>query len=334
MNTTILTNTDIEVQHVTAPLDIEAAWEIESLLLKIFEYGDYSFRSALRGEYSETLNCNFFLAKNNGELIGVAGCLYGRNNSSISILGPVGVDSKYRANGVGSKLVESVITYLKNQGCVAIYLGTSKKNNAANFYKKLGFRKYKGIVMRHLLCCERDFEDCYKVADVKIRRAVWGDFPAISVLATIAANSYTYDFRRGIFSSKYVKPRRFLSVFPEMKRGFVKYGGFANVLVAGYRQSVVGITQINKLSSKSQQHVAFLDFYVHDNFTDRAEDLVSVAINESKALSINKINFYCLDCDHLKRRIIEKLGGKRISTLAKSVFINGQYEDVLIYQLR
>lgn len=53
-------NVKFEICRVTAPLAPDGAWEIESLLLQVFGYGDYSFRSALSGEYSETLNCTFF----------------------------------------------------------------------------------------------------------------------------------------------------------------------------------------------------------------------------------------------------------------------------------
>ncbi len=332
-DTARLMNTDTEVYEVAAPLGAEAAWEIESLLLKIFEYGDYSFRSALRGEYCETLDCTFFLAKYNGKLIGAAGCLCGRRNPNISIIGPVGVDVKHRGNGVGSKLVESMIKYLRARDCMAIYLGTSSPNEVINFYKKLGFQKYKGIVMRYLLCSERDFEDCFKTADTKIRRAVWGDFPAICVLATFPAGFYTFDFGQNIFSSKYVEPTRFLSIFPEMMRAFAKHGGFANVLVANHKQTVVGIAHINKLPSKTQQHIAELDFYIHDNFTGQTECLVRTTMEESKNLSIEKINCYCLECDCLKRNIIDKLGGRQIATLPGNVFVNHKYEDVLVYQL-
>lgn len=333
LNTNRLMIANIEVCRATAPLDAEAAWEIESLLLKIFEYGDYSFRSALRGEYCETLDCTFFLAKYNGKLIGAAGCLCGRRNPNISIIGPVGVDVKYHRNGVGSKLVESIIRYLRARDCMAIYLGTSGPNEVINFYKKLGFQKYKGIVMRYLLCSERDFEDCFKTADTKIRRAVWGNFPGICVLATFPADFYTFDFGQNIFSSKYVEPTRFLSIFPEMMRAFARHGGFANVLVANHKQTVVGIAHINKLPSKTQQHIAELDFYVHDNFTDQAECLVRATVKESKNLSIEKINCYCLECDCLKRNIIDKLGGRQIATLPGNVFVNHKYEDVLVYQL-
>lgn len=333
LNTTRLMNTDTEVYKVAAPLGAEAAWEVESLLLKIFEYGDYSFRSALRGEYSKTLDCTFFLARYKEKLIGAAGCLCALENPSIMIIGPVGVDVKHRGNGVGSKLGESIIKYLRTRGCMAIYLGTSGPNGVVNFYKKLGFQKHKGIVMRYLLCSERDFEDCFKTTETKIRRAVWGDFPGISVLAVFPNSFYTFDFQRDVFSSKYVEPTRFLSIFPEMMRGFARHGGFANVLVANHKQTVVGIAHINKLPSKTQQHIAELDFYIHDNFTGQAECLVRTTMEESKDLSINKVNCYCLGCDYLKRNIIDKLGGRQIAILPGNVFINGKYEDVLVYQL-
>ena len=45
-NTNQLTSFDVEIYQATAPLEAEDAWEAESLLLKIFEYGDYRFHSA------------------------------------------------------------------------------------------------------------------------------------------------------------------------------------------------------------------------------------------------------------------------------------------------
>jgi len=141
LNTAILKNTNIEVCRVTAPAAPEAAWEVESLLLKIFEYGDYSFRSALLGEYSKTLNCTFFLAKHKGKMIGAAGCLYTHKNPAIAIVGPVGVTAEYRGNGIGTKLVTSLIKHLELRGCRAVYLGVLDDNPAVNFFRGLGFRK-------------------------------------------------------------------------------------------------------------------------------------------------------------------------------------------------
>jgi GNAT superfamily N-acetyltransferase len=98
-------------------LKTQAAWEVECLLLKIFEYGDYSFHSALLGEYSQTLNCTFFLAKHKGNIVGAAGCLYSHMNPAVVIIGPVGVAAEYRRNGIGRKLVTSIVEHLRGRPC-------------------------------------------------------------------------------------------------------------------------------------------------------------------------------------------------------------------------
>jgi N-acetylglutamate synthase-like GNAT family acetyltransferase len=326
-------NEDIEILRRPAPLDLETAWEVESLLLKIFEYGDYSFRSALRGDYSETLDCTFFPARQRGQLVGAAGCLTGRLNPAVSLLGPVAVDTEHRGNNIGSMLVKSVIDKMKSQDCKAIYLATTDQDGVAKFYEKLGFQKHCGIVMRHLFCNEADFNNSFNTAETQIRRAVWGDFPAICILATIPAGFYTFDLPRDIFSSKYVEPRRFLSIFPRMMKEYAKQGGFANVLVASHNQAVVGLAGVTRLSTQAQRHVAELDFFVHDNFLNQVERLVRATVEQTNAMDIQDVTCYCLKCDHLKRNIIENIGGKQIAVLPENVLINDNYDDILVYQL-
>jgi GNAT superfamily N-acetyltransferase len=333
-DTNQLTSIDVEISHATAPLESDVAWEVEALLLKILEYGDYSFHSALLGEYSQTLNCMFFLAKHNGNLVGAAGCLYSHKNPAVAIIGPVGVAAEYRRNGIGRKLVTSIIAHLRDQYCMAVYLGVSAGTPATYLYSSLGFKRYKGIVMRLLLCPEEEFTNIYfgKYPDVKIRRVVWGDFPGIQALATFPCRMYTCDFRRGVFSSRYIEPIRFLPVFPEMMRAFARSGGLANVLVAGGKENIVGIAHMSRLSGQAQRHIAEIDFYVHDNFVDQTEHLISTTMEESGNLSINRINCYCLGCDRLKRDIIDKLGGRQVAVLPGNIFVSGKYEDVLVYQ--
>lgn len=333
-NTNLLTNVDVEICKTTAPLEEEAAWEVESLLLKILEYGDYSFHSALLGEYSRTLNCTFFLAKHKGNLVGAAGCLYSHKNPAVAIIGPVGVAEEYRRNGIGRQLVTSIIEHLRGRRCMAIYLGVSAGTPATYLYSSLGFKRYKGIVMRLLLCPEEEFINaCFgKCPDVKVRRAVWGDFPGIQAMATFPCRMYTCDFKRGVFSSRYIEPIRFLPVFPEMMRAFARSGGLANVLVAGGKENIVGIAHISRLPGEAQGHTAELDFYVHDNFVDQTEPLVHTTIEGSGELSVKRINCYCLGCDYLKRNIIDRLGGRQVAVLPGNVFVSGKYEDVLVYQ--
>ena len=325
--------TDVEICRAAAPLDSKAAWEIESLLVKIFEYGDYSFRSALSGR-CHRLNCNFFLAKCQGKLIGAAGCLLSHRNAAVSILGPVGVDMEYRGQGIGTKLIGCVIGFLKKRNCKAVYLGISNGNPTASLYKKLGFKKYQGIVMRRLLCSEKEFkEDFVKCSDTKIRRADWGDFPAIGALMSLPCSIYTFDFRQSIFSSRYVEPDKFLSVFPEMMKAFQKYGGFANVLVLPGSKTIVGIAQVGRLPGQVHRHIAALDFYVHDNFIEQAERLVRTTIRGSASLSVDRINCYCLACDDIKRNILETIDAEQIAVLPENACINKNLVDVLVYQI-
>ena len=326
--------TNVEICRAATPLDSKTAWEIESLLVKIFEYGDYSFRSALSGRYHR-LNCIFFLAKCQGKLIGAAGCLLSHRDAAVSILGPVGVDMEYRGQGIGTKLIGCVIDFLKKRNCKAVYLGISDGNPAAGLYKKLGFEKYSGIVMRRLFCSEKEFnKDYIKCSDTKIRMADWGDFPAAGALMSLPCSIYTYDFRQSIFSSRYVEPDKFLSVFPEMMKAFQKYGGFANVLIAPGSKTVVGIAQIGRLPGQVQRHIAALDFYMHDNFIEQAERLIRTTIRGSTSLSVDRINCYCLACDDIKRNILETLEAEQIAVLPENACINKNLTDVLVYQIR
>lgn len=335
MGTAGLISADIEFCQVAAPLAHEAAWEVESLLVSVFEYGNYSFRAALTGEYSEVLDCVFFLAKHKGKTIGVAGCLYGKANPEISIVGPVAVAPAYRGNGIGKRVVTRAIVFLQRQGCRAIYLGVSPGNSAMDFYKSVGFDRYKGVVMRLVLCDEEKFETEYygKSTCTKVRRANWGDFPSIMALVSLPCSMYTIDFPRSIFSAKYVEPTKFLSVFPEMMAAFAEDGGFANVLVSGQKGNVVGLAHLARLPTKARQHVASLDFYVHDNFIVDAEQLLRTTIKECDCLRVDRISCYCLACDALKQNILQKLGVTQIAALPGNVCINGSCEDVLLCQL-
>jgi hypothetical protein len=252
----------------------------------------------------------------------------------VAIIGPVGVATEYRRRGIGTRLVAGAVEYLRQQGVQAVYLGVATKNPVADFYKKLGFRPYHGIVMRRLLCTGGDFDWSYFRGHnlMRIRPAVWGDMPGVSALAVFPGSMYTFNLCRGLFSSKYVKPERFLSVFPEMMAMFTKQGGLANVLVVGSCENVVGIAHIRRAAGKAQRHIAEIDFYLHDNFVERAEQLIRITLTQSASLAARKVYFGCLACDVIKRTIIEAVGARQIAVLAANVKINRKFEDVLIYQ--
>jgi GNAT superfamily N-acetyltransferase len=324
----------IELHRMTAPLVAEAAREVECLLLGIFEHGDYSFGAALSGECSDTLDCTFFLAKYKSQLVGAAGCLYALRNPAICVVGPVGVVPEYRGRGIGTGLVASLLKHLQHNDCVAAYLGVAQGSSARRLYESLGFRPIRGIVMQHLLRPQPQFEENYfrRCDDTDIRGVQWGDLPGIALLASLPCTMYTFDLRRGIFSSRYVDPGRFPSIFPEMMKAHEIHGGLANVLTAGPQENTVGVAHFCRLPGEAQPHIAQLDFYVHDNFLDRAELLVRKTIEKSIALSVRRLYCHCLECDRLKRDIIEALGAKRTAVLANNVLLSGRYGNVFVYE--
>ena len=336
MTTKELLKTDIEKCIAIAPLENELAWEVESLLLMIFEYGDYSFRSALTGEYSQSLNCVYFLAKHNDNIIGAAGCLYSKINPAIAIIGPVCVLSEYRSKGIGTELLESIVEHLKEINGMAAYLAVNNSNPAVSIYSKIGFMQYQGIVRRLLLREEKVFDKLYfnNTENIHVRKAIWGDFPGIQALIAEPGDMYSVLFSKHIFSSRYVEPVRFLSLFPEMMKENTKYGGLLNVLVAADKENVVGFANISRLPGKAQEHVGVLEFFVHDNFVEHSIELINTTIQKHKQSSIKKIYCYCISCDRIKRNIIESIGGNLIGTLSENIFIDSSYEDILTYEIR
>lgn len=329
-----MSSTCIDVSCVTAPLTSQAAWEVEALLLNVFEYADYSLRSALSGVYSEHLDCIFCLAREDGVLVGAGGALCGRRNPTVAILGPVGVLDLYRRRGIGTAIVRSLIDGLHGHGCEVVYLGVSSGHPALRLYERLGFVTYQGIVRRLSLHPPKAWEQTYfaPCTRVGVRRADWGDFPGVQALLCYPGSMRTVDLSRGIFSSRYVKPARFLPLFPEIMKTCQQRGGFASVLVTQAAQSVAGFAHICCLPGEAQRHIAQLEFYVHDSFMDRARHLVHTMILSARSLRLGRLRCGVLAGDSLKRWIVEDLGGTCIAWLAGSACIEGIFEDVLIYE--
>jgi len=320
---------------VEGPLGAESAWEVEALYLKVFEYCDYSVRSALSGKYRDSLCCALALARREGRLVGAAVLQYRPSKAGVAIVGPVAVDEKYRRMGIGTELVRELISIAEACGIRAMYLGVSKSSMAARLYKKLGFAEYRGIVMRYLFCPESEFEKEYfgKSSYMRIRRAGWCDFPGVLVLASFPCKMQAFDFRRSIFSSRYVEPSRFLSIFPEMMQAFSQRGGCANVLVCGTAENVVGIAHVRSLGAEAQEHVGEFDFYVHDNYVEEAELLLRTTIMESVSLGSKIVTCYCPAGDKAKRRILDDVGARQVAVLTGHIRLNEKYDDVLVYQM-
>ncbi len=79
-----------------------------------------------------------YVCEEDGEIIGYIGLIF--DNWDGSILN-IAVDSEYRKNGIGTKLMELAIEFLKGRDIENLYLEVAKSNlNAQSLYTKLGFQ--------------------------------------------------------------------------------------------------------------------------------------------------------------------------------------------------
>ena len=323
------------MEQIIPPVSADTAWEIESFLLKIFEYGDYSFRSMLRGEYALTLGSCCFAALHQEKIVGVVVCLYPRQNPLAALLGPVAVAKDIRRNKIASLLIRRAIDHLLERGCLAAYLGVSYDNPARKLYRRCGFEDYHGIVMRRLFCPVREFDDrCYnQKSDLKVGCVNWGDFCGVQALLASPCSMYCFDFSAGLFSSKYDQPHLFLPVFPRIMRNIAAQKAAARVLRAGPDQNPVGIAHLLKSETPLQQHRAVLDFFMHDNFLDNAKILLQQTLQERPFPRVHKINVFIPAGDGLKRRALEDISARLVAVLPRELLLEKRYMDVCVYEI-
>jgi N-acetylglutamate synthase-like GNAT family acetyltransferase len=88
--------------------------------------------------YQEDAYNNFWLALNNGELVGTIGLL--GKTKELAYLKRMVIKKEFRKKGLGKKLLQTALTFAKKQGFKIIYAGTVLENpNAIQFYKHYGF---------------------------------------------------------------------------------------------------------------------------------------------------------------------------------------------------
>ncbi|MCL5986281.1 MAG: GNAT family N-acetyltransferase [Actinobacteria bacterium] len=61
----------------------------------------------------------------------------------------INVDKKYRGIGIGRKLIETYVDYLKRENITGVHLIT-KSENAVNFFKKMGFEVFHKTSLSYL----------------------------------------------------------------------------------------------------------------------------------------------------------------------------------------
>jgi len=131
--------------------------EIAELMKKELSKPPFNEKTGTRGilkslsYYFKTTD--IYVAVLDGKIIGVVDLFIDQHwEGPVIIIEDLAVDSRYRKQGIGKKLLDRVGDMAKKKKVKAIYFQTHRKSPSLTFYKKLGFRINKNrIFMEKIL---------------------------------------------------------------------------------------------------------------------------------------------------------------------------------------
>ncbi len=118
--------------------------DVVSLILEVYE-NELGFRGYERSDvyniadlYQKNPGSNFWVALNDGELVGTIGLL--GKTEKLAYLKRMVVKKEFRKQGLGQKLLQTALAFARKHGFTTIYAGTVQENpNAIKFYEDHGF---------------------------------------------------------------------------------------------------------------------------------------------------------------------------------------------------
>jgi len=322
---------DITFESHDAPLAPAKAWEIESFLLKIFEYGDYSFRSALTAAYHKTFKYHIHIARHQDKLIAAAAAIISTNQYPTAIVAPIAVHHHCRNLGIATKLIENLLQHLHQLNTTAAYIAAKPENRARKLYQRLGFKPTSGIVMKYEFqnVTTSDIALPTDQNSLSIRPALWSDYPAISALMVSPHSTCCLNYTHDIYSAAYFPVNRFLSLFPKLFKTSIA----ANVIETGPDHNIVGFCSAHKPTAQPKSHIIELDFFTCDDFQRSAARLVQTTLNTLKASAAHKIICKTPDIDTHKHHYLEQLNFKRTLTEPDALTITSHCHNLHLYEL-
>ncbi|XP_076831144.1 putative N-acetyltransferase camello isoform X2 [Brachyhypopomus gauderio] len=106
----------------------------------------------IRQTYLETPNACFWVAENQGQVVGTVACLPAERNKGCLELKRMSVKLSHRRQGIAKALCNTVADFARERGYPAVVLYTSVvQTDAQKLYERVGYKKVREFVIPELV---------------------------------------------------------------------------------------------------------------------------------------------------------------------------------------
>jgi GNAT superfamily N-acetyltransferase len=308
------------IQIWQCPLPQEESERLLGLLHIEWDSGDYDWRAAFRGEFSDTLTFRIAVATMNGEDAATACVVYPKEDPEIGVVNNVLTREAFRGRGLGAHLSECVTLLAFEAGCRAVYLGTTPRPDSV--YLRIGYAFVNGGVMRRPAVEGSRFEedDYFRPAQrTSIREAVWGDLPGFSALFTRRYEWLAGDFQRQLFSGRFVEQRRCASIFGHLREDVRRRQGVCCVLAGEKAHRILGVVSVTPGVAPVANHAAVADVLTHENYYAEAGGLLTECLRRAEASGVTTVAAYAAGLDVRKLEILREAGFSESAVLPDQI---------------
>lgn len=306
------------------PLPEAVASQVLGLLHTEWDSGDYDWRAAFRGEFSDTLTFRIAVAQVNGEDAATACVVYPKEDPEIGVVNNVLTRAAFRGRGLGAHLSDRVTRLAYEAGCHVVYLGTTPRPDSV--YLRIGYAFVNGGVMRRPAVEGSRFEedDYFRPAQrTSIREAVWGDLPGFSALFARPYEWFAGDFQRQLFSGRFVEQRRCASIFGHLREDVRRRQGVCCVLAGEKAHRILGAASVTPGVAPVANHAAVADVLTHEHYYREAARLLTDCLRRAEGLGARRVIAFVAGLDVRKMEILREAGFSESAVLPDQIRVGG-----------
>ena len=281
----------------------------------------------LGGELSSWLYTPYFIGEIQGEVAGSMSYFTSAQASDVGVVEFVTTNEKYRRRGVGSALLDRLVTHFRARGGHALYLCTVNPV-AGVLYEKFGFRYYVGDGMRYVAGDAAQFDATYLAhcGPARLRDATWADLPRASLLFNNPAPGW---FIKDYLTRSF-RDTRFESHFVHWMKGIAHNKG-AVIALENPAGRLVGAAALMRENSYCEQHVAALSFRVCPAYMNQGPELLEAAVARAEGLGIGIVQMHLAECDSDLQELARAAGFREEARLRRRLRDGDGWLDLLVY---